>query len=85
MSAHADLAHPLADGSLCPARSPIRVAFADDYRVMRRGLRSSLDSERDSAAVAEAGDRLAVGDLVQAYVPDVLVVDLRLPDGSGSN
>jgi two-component system, NarL family, response regulator NreC len=57
--------------------------FADDYRVMRRGLRLALESERDLEVIAEADDVLTVGHLAQEYGPDVLLLELRLPNGSG--
>lgn len=83
MAAHAEVAHPSSSASLCPARSPIRVGFADDHRMMRRGLRLSLESERDLEVIAEATDLLTAGELVQAYAPDVLALELQSANGSG--
>ena len=83
MSAHARLAHPSSDRCSCPESSPIRVVCADDYRVMRQGLRLALESERDLEVAAEADDLVTAGHLVQEYVPDVLLLELRLPNGSG--
>jgi DNA-binding NarL/FixJ family response regulator len=61
----------------------IRVMLVDDHEVVRKGLRSMIESADDLEVVAEAG---SVADaLLQARlsIPDVVVMDVRLPDGSG--
>ncbi|WP_170210226.1 response regulator [Saccharopolyspora antimicrobica] len=62
---------------------PVSVLLVDDHEVVRRGLRDLLDTEEDVTIVAEAG---GVGEALvraQATVPDVAVIDMRLPDGDG--
>jgi two-component system, NarL family, response regulator NreC len=49
---------------------------------MRRGLRQLLDDEHDVRVIAEAGDLAAVAHHVQRHQPQVLVLDLGMPDGS---
>ena len=62
---------------------PIRVFLVDDHEVARRGLRSLLDEEADIEVVGEAGTVTEGIAGICASRPDVAVVDLRLPDGSG--
>ena len=62
---------------------PIRVYLVDDHEVVRQGLRALLSSADDIEVVGEAG---SVGMALSQVVddpPDVLVLDVRLPDGSG--
>jgi len=63
--------------------SKIRILLADDHKVLRDGLRALLEGEGDMEVVAEAG---TVDDAVQftaKYLPDVIVMDLGMPGGSG--
>jgi DNA-binding NarL/FixJ family response regulator len=57
----------------------IRVAVVDDQALVRMGLRVLLDSEPDTELVGEAADGLAGLDLVRAHVPDVVLLDIRMP------
>lgn len=61
---------------------PIRVVIADDHAVVRRGLRALLDSEDGFEVVAEAGDIAAARRYVRGHHPDVLVLDINMPEGS---
>ena len=83
MLADAQLAHPSPDRSSDPGSSSTRIVLADDHRVVRRELRLALQSERDLEVVAEADDLLTARHRVQELAPDVLVLDLRHPNGSG--
>src|SRR5688572_31248954 len=60
----------------------IRIVVADDHQVVRTGLKLLLDSEEDFEVVAEAGDVASAARTVLGYKPDVLVLDLNMPDGS---
>lgn len=65
------------------AVSQIRVMIVDDHAVVRRGLSDLLSERREFAVVGEAGtvrEAIAEGRRVR---PDVVVMDLRLPDGTG--
>ncbi|HET6870420.1 MAG TPA: response regulator transcription factor [Solirubrobacteraceae bacterium] len=63
-------------------KAPIRVVLADDHAMVRRTLRLVLESEQDVDVIAEAVDLSAVLRHVGRHVPHVLVLDLRLPNGS---
>jgi two-component system, NarL family, response regulator NreC len=60
----------------------ISIVIADDHQVVRSGLKMLLDAEDDLEVVAEAGDVDSVTRTVLGYKPDVLVLDLNMPDGS---
>ncbi len=62
---------------------PVRVALVDDHEVVRRGLRDLLDGEPGIEVVAEAGGVDEALTRIGATEPDVVVVDVRLPDGDG--
>jgi two-component system, NarL family, response regulator NreC len=60
----------------------ISIVIADDHQVVRSGLKMLLDAEDDLEVVAEAGDVDSATRTVLGYKPDVLVLDLNMPDGS---
>jgi DNA-binding NarL/FixJ family response regulator len=61
----------------------IRVVVADDQTLIRAGFRSLIDSEADLEVVGEAGTGREVLELVRALRPDVVLMDIRMPDGDG--
>ena len=65
-----------------PASALIRVVLADDHAMVRRTMRVLLEREHDIQVSAEASDLLSVAEHVHRYTPHVLVLDLRLPNGS---
>jgi two-component system, NarL family, response regulator NreC len=60
---------------------PLTVVLADDHVVVRSGLRMLLDSEPGIDVVGEAGDVAGALAAVECLGPDVLVLDLHMPDG----
>ncbi|MEE8602005.1 response regulator [Euzebya tangerina] len=63
--------------------SEVRVMLVDDHEVVRQGLVAMLEATEDLTVVAEAG---TVADAIlraRSYKPDVVVMDVRLPDGTG--
>jgi DNA-binding NarL/FixJ family response regulator len=61
----------------------IRVAIADDQQLIRGGFRSLLEAEPDIEIVGEAGSGAEAVALVTATRPDVVLMDIRMPDGDG--
>lgn len=57
--------------------------LVDDHEVVRRGLRDLLDTEEDLHIVAEAGSVSEAMVRARSSLPDVAVIDMRLPDGDG--
>ncbi len=60
-----------------------RVFLLDDHEVVRRGIRDLLEAEYDLVVVGEAGTAEEAIGRIPATSPDVCVLDVRLPDGSG--
>lgn len=63
--------------------SPTRVLLADDHAVVRMGIRDLLNKAGDIRVVAEADDGETARQLIRETVPDVVVLDIRLPQASG--
>jgi DNA-binding NarL/FixJ family response regulator/signal transduction histidine kinase len=66
-----------------PKRHPLRVMLVDDHEVVRDGIRAMLGSEDDIHVTAEAGTVREAIDEADRTRPDVVVMDVRLTDGSG--
>jgi len=67
-------------------RSPtvtIRVLIADDQEMVRRGLRRILDSQSDIEVVAEAADGVTALEQAERLLPDVALLDVRMPGLDG--
>ncbi len=64
-------------------RTMIRIVIADDHPIVRDGLKRLLKLEEDFEVVAEASDGREVLDRVQELDPDVLLLDLRMPNLDG--
>jgi DNA-binding NarL/FixJ family response regulator len=61
----------------------IRVYLLDDHEVVRRGLRELLEVEDDIEVVGESASASEAARRIPALRPHVMVLDARLPDGSG--
>jgi DNA-binding NarL/FixJ family response regulator len=61
----------------------IRVVIADDQGLVRAGLRVMLEAEDDIEVVAEAADGRAALEQVRATRPDVVLMDIRMPEVDG--
>ena len=62
---------------------PIRVLLADDHALMREGLRYLLDADPGIAVVGEAATGHEAVALAEAETPDVVLLDIAMPDESG--
>lgn len=63
--------------------SPIRVVLADDHPIVRAGMRLALERHGRIAVVEEAADGRAALAAVRRHQPDVLVLDISMPELSG--
>lgn len=61
----------------------IRLMLVDDHAVVRRGLADLATERREIAVVGEAGSVAEAIEVARRVQPDVVVLDLRLPDGTG--
>jgi DNA-binding NarL/FixJ family response regulator len=62
----------------------VRVFLVDDHEVVRRGVAEVLEDEPGITVVGEAGSAAEAVVRVAAVRPDVVVMDMRLPDGDGA-
>ena len=67
------------------APRPIRILIADDHEVVRIGLAALLDRQPGFSVVAEASSGDEAVRLAHAHRPDVAVLDIRMPNGSGTD
>lgn len=61
----------------------IRVVVADDQHLIRAGFRALLDAEEGISVIGEAATGREAVDLVRRERPDVVLMDIRMPDGDG--
>ena len=63
--------------------TPIRILLADDHTVVRDGLRALLEKQPDMAVVAEAADGRDSIRLAEEQAPDVVIMDIGMPNLNG--
>ena len=61
----------------------IRILIADDQELVRTGFRVVLDAEPDFEVVGEAADGLAALDAAKTLKPDIVLMDIRMPNLDG--
>jgi len=61
----------------------IKIILADDHRIVRQGVRALLEAEPDFHILAEAKDGLETVRMVEKLRPDILLLDLIMPEMSG--
>jgi DNA-binding NarL/FixJ family response regulator len=64
-------------------RTPIRVLLADDQALVRSGFKVLLDAEDDITVVGEAATGIAAVERARATRPDVVLMDIRMPEMDG--
>jgi DNA-binding NarL/FixJ family response regulator len=61
----------------------VRILIADDHKIVRDGLRSLLEAREDWSVVGEASDGREAVELARAVKPDVVVIDVAMPELNG--
>ncbi|MCK5099051.1 MAG: response regulator transcription factor, partial [Desulfobacteraceae bacterium] len=61
----------------------IKVILADDHKLIRQGLYSMLEKEKDIIVIAQAGNGREAVRLVDELNPDVVILDINMPDLNG--
>ncbi|MGB8990876.1 MAG: response regulator transcription factor [Desulfobaccales bacterium] len=64
-------------------KGPIRIILADDHQIVRQGLRILLEAEPDMEVVAEADNGRKVLRMAQELTPDIIIMDLSMPELNG--
>jgi two-component system NarL family response regulator len=77
------LTEELAEPRVFGPRDPIRVLVVDDHALFRRGLQMVLEQEDDIEVVGEAGDGAEAVEKVADTIPDIVLMDVRMPKRGG--
>jgi two-component system NarL family response regulator len=65
------------------SQNKTRVLVADDHPVVRQGIMANVKPQHDMTVVAEAGDGVEALALIKEHLPDVVLLDLRMPRMDG--
>ena len=65
------------------SNAKLKILIVDDHDIVRKGLAMLVSRQEDLSVVAEAGTVAEALEKARESVPDVVVMDIRLPDGSG--
>lgn len=71
------------DDDMVKPTAPIRVLLVDDALSVREAMRWALEDEADLAVVGEAGDGRQALALAESLAPDVVILDIELPELNG--
>ena len=63
---------------------PINILIVDDHTLFRTGIRKMLEAEADMRVVGEAATGREALDQARSLMPDVVIMDIKMPDASGS-
>ncbi len=61
----------------------LKILIADDHQIVRRGLQMTIDAEKDMRVVGEAGNGAQVLPLIKKHSPDVVLLDMQMPEMDG--
>lgn len=70
-------------GESQPPNKPIRILLADDHPIFRAGLRALLESQPDLEVVGEAGDGAEALARARELLPDIILLDISMPEVDG--
>jgi two-component system response regulator NreC len=60
-----------------------KIILADDHKIIKEGLQSLIEKQPDMEVIAEAQDGLTTVNLVQKLQPDVVIMDIGMPEMNG--
>ncbi len=80
---HAPMPHRAAVGTPWTGTGDVRVFLLDDHELIRRGLRDTFESAGGFVVVGESSSAREAARRIPALRPDVMLLDVQLPDGSG--
>src|SRR4051794_29554965 len=61
----------------------LRILIADDHETVREGMKMLINAQPDMEVVAEAGDGVTVVDRAQSLLPDIVLMDVSMPQATG--
>ena len=61
----------------------LKILLADDHAILRQGLRALLEKQEDMEVVGEAGDGREALELIRELVPDIVIMDVTMPNLNG--
>ena len=64
-------------------KKQITIALVDDHMLVRNGIKSLLEEEQDLKVIAEGSNGFEAIDIVDKYKPDILIIDVRMPELNG--
>ncbi len=64
-------------------KEKVKVALVDDHMLVRNGIKSLLESEDYIQVVAEGSNGIEAIDIVKRYQPNILIIDVRMPEMNG--
>lgn len=64
-------------------KNQIKIALVDDHKLVRNGIKSLLEEEEDIVVVAEGSNGLEAIEVVKGIEPDILIIDVRMPEMNG--
>ena len=62
---------------------PIKILLAEDHRIVREGLRALIEKQKDMEVVAEAKNGRSTVQLARKLVPDIVIMDITMPELNG--
>ena len=85
MRLHTNLRSAAHAHGLAAMSTPIRIIVADDHPIVREGIVANLKQQRDMKVLAEGSDGHEAIALIKKHLPDIALLDLRMPRMDGLN